>query len=736
MSAHMKQTEIDLLNFENDLLQTRKKLNDLIYQFSHNPQPPENNAIYQEKIFYLETELKYMNEQFQMLKNRQLQAQNAAQPMPAEMRSQPQMNSPQQSFGQYPPISGHYSRKPESPNPAGQYPPPSAIVRPDSPHKDYERLFGKSFMGIFASVLIFISLIIFATLMMPYLTDTMKLLGLYILSFGLLTAGFLLSRKNPTNRFYLAVIGCGIGSLYISLLLSDLYFKVIGDILLYAFILIWAVFVRYLSRLKSLVFHVIGQLGIFISTILGTVLCVHDEDIAKFLVLTVFYFISAVVFSNAVFSVKEKKFLPHKAYEDNFCNHLFKTLNLLVLTIGICLLDITDIRTVTILLVLLFMLSEYCFSYREECRHGIAFQLLTIVNSFLFLCLFQQLELWPEEFSPILAYLLYIALLFYITKKAAGYRIVSEIYCFLILFLNCYNSSVISSHLFAYLTAIPFMLYGGLKQKKPYLYAGIAFLGAFFTLDTDPEHLIMAILSYAVFLYLCPKVDDLYFKLLGYLMLTLVMMPLVHDCTFTFFRQLDFEKQLAIEFIGIKTNLITFFVIAALHFILSKLEYLGAQKPIQIMMYFINGVLMFEGCLFLYDSVWQIPLILVTVLLFTVNSGKLLQKDIRTGYYVAFKYTALMVCILNSYDAANYFISICLLLFSILSIIIGFYKNTITFRLYGLILSMVSVFKLIMIDIKYDSTLENAVSFFVSGILCFIISFLYNKIDHSFKKNK
>ena len=141
------------------------------------------------------------------------------------------------------------------------------------------------------------------------------------------------------------------------------------------------------------------------------------------------------------------------------------------------------------------------------------------------------------------------------------------------------------------------------------------------------------------------------------------------------------------------------------------------------------------GCFYLYDSVWQIPLILITVLIFMVNSKRLLQEDVRAGYYVALKYTVLMVCILTSYSVANYFISICLLLFAILSIIIGFYKNTVTFRLYGLILSMVSVFKLIMIDIKYDSTLENAVSFFVSGILCFIISFLYNKIDHSLKKS-
>ena len=714
----MNQTEIDFLNFENDLLQTRKKLNDLIYQFSHNPQTPENKAIYQDKIFYLEKELKYMNEQFQMLKGRQTAQQNAAQSMTVSMPQQtapqtseqhPQMQMSQQTFRVYP-----------------QTPP---AARPDQPRKDYEKLFGKSFMGIFASVLIFISLIIFATLMMPYLTDTMKLFGLYILSFGLLSAGFLLSRKNPANKFYLAVIGCGVGSLYISLLLSDFYFKVIGDILLYVFILVWAVFVRYLSRLKSLVFHVIGQLGIFIATILGTVLCVNDDDIAKFLVLTVFYFISAVVFSNAVFSIKEKKFMPHRTYEDNLCNHIFKALNLLVLTIGIFSLDTTDLRTITIVLVLLFILSEYYFSYREECRHGIAFQLLTIANFSLFFYLLHQMELWSEDVSVLLTYLLSIALLFYITKKNAGYQIVSELYCFLIIFLSCYNGFFIGRHLYAYFTAIPFMLYGGLKQKKPYLYAGIAFLVAFFRLDADLEHLIMAILVYAVFLYLCPKLDDLYFKMFGYLMLTLITILLVHDCTYTFF------ERLAIEYIGVKTNLITFFVIAALHLILSKLEYFGVQKPIRIMMYLINGVLMIVGCFYLYDSVWQIPLILITVLIFMVNSKRLLQENIQAGYYVALKYTVLMVCILTSYSVANYFISICLLIFAILSIIIGFYKNTVTFRLYGLILSMVSVFKLIMIDIKYDSTLENAVSFFVSGILCFIISFLYNKIDHSLKKS-
>ena len=54
----------------------------------------------------------------------------------------------------------------------------------------------------------------------------------------------------------------------------------------------------------------------------------------------------------------------------------------------------------------------------------------------------------------------------------------------------------------------------------------------------------------------------------------------------------------------------------------------------------------------------------------------------------------------------------------------GYWFSLIAFRMYVLVLSMISIYKLIMFDIKYDSTIENAVSIFVSGALCFVISFL------------
>ena len=277
----MNQKETDLLNFENELLNTRKKLNDLIYKCANEHPDSEIKALYQEKIHHLETELNYLNRQFFLLKQSQY---NNFQPQTAPMQApnMPRPGYPETGVRRQPAEQPVYPKAGNTNSQTYGQPANAPVwnqaIKP-AEQKDYEKLFGKNFMGIFASVLIFISLIIFATLLLPHLTDTMKLIGLYIISFGLIAAGFVLIHKNKNNKFYIALIGCGVGSLYITLLLSDLYFKAIGDILLYTFILIWAVFVRYLTRLKSLIFHIIGQLGIFISSILGVILCFHDADV-------------------------------------------------------------------------------------------------------------------------------------------------------------------------------------------------------------------------------------------------------------------------------------------------------------------------------------------------------------------------------------------------------------------------------------------------------------------------
>ena len=416
--------------------------------------------------------------------------------------------------------------------------------------------------------------------------------------------------------------------------------------------------------------------------------------------------------------------------------------------IGFLFMDPSTLKTVNILIIMVYLLAEFYFSFKEKCTHGLAFQILTVVNSIVLILLFHAMNMIADEHTFAFMYLVAVGILFYVNLKDAEYKIISEICCFILIYLGCYNHSIISKHLFAYLTVIPFMLYGKWKGNKLYQYTGLAYLAGFLIIlgpsssaySQIIEYLIMLIAMYAVFLYVCRTTGLTTFKVTGYLILCLLTMISVEDTATAFlsaslpFCATGFSTE--IDLIPTKTSLITFFTLAVIHLILNQLEYLGKEKPVEIMMYVVNGFLMVAGCIALYETVWQIPVILITILLFMINSKRLLQKNIYAGYYVMFKYTVLMFCILNSYDVINYLISICLLLFSIISIVIGFYKDTKSFRLYGLLLSMVSIFKLIMIDIHYDSTMENAVSFFVSGVLCFIISFIYNRIDHNFQKKE
>ena len=802
----MNQWETDFLNLENELVFTRKKLNDLIYEYQNRNQNIPDDAIYQDKLRYLEVELQYINNQLQLLKNAQRDVTQTSQVrVPAQGMAESFVNNTvgtmenstarnmQTSDGRH--ALHNIKMNKASARKANPYAEttPADMRRRTAPAqaarnpRDYEKLFGKNLMGIFASVLIFISLVIFATLILPHLTDTLKMLAMYIASIAVLTAGLVLCRKNKENLFYIAILGCGAGSLYLSLLLSNLYFKVIGDLTLYGLILLWAVFVRFLTKIKNLVFNIIGQAGIFIASVLGTILCVHDEDVQKFFVLSIFYFISAVVFSNmgktylrALFG--QNKFedngeknstLTDKTifYENNLCSHICKTLNVIVYTIGFTLLNESVFSygnrysasclliAFNVLLFMGYLLFEFFFSYMEKCRHGLAFQILSMINVTLLVCLFEESNLFVDGIGPyinisdwtfVFLYLVSITALIYVEMKNTDYKLFSQIWCFFLIFTACTNNRWMMLHLYPYLTVVPFMLCGKCKKDNVYLGAGIAYLAGFplfvWSYSTNEiEGLIMLVVLYGVFLYISRKTDQTWFKIAGYIIISITAMRLVYDITWDFWKiltesrltgrhSLEPSELRAVLRETSDTNamLTSFYALAVIHLILGKLEYFGKEKAVKGVMYGINALLMIAGCSFMYTTdtlALKLLVILITILLFLVNTRNVMSLHKHAGYYIALKFTVLMLCILGSFDVVDYAISICLLVFAIISIVTGFYKDTIAFRLYGLVLSMISIVKLIMIDIKYDSTIENAVSFFVSGVLCFVISFIYNRID-------
>jgi len=138
------------------------------------------------------------------------------------------------------------------------------------------------------------------------------------------------------------------------------------------------------------------------------------------------------------------------------------------------------------------------------------------------------------------------------------------------------------------------------------------------------------------------------------------------------------------------------------------------------------------------DIFLQFLIIIAAIATFMLNAKRLLDKrnNIFYGIYVGLKFVVLLYSILASFNAVNYLVSISFFIFAIICIMAGFRFDYKSLRIFGLVLSMISTFKLVMVDITYSNTLGHAVSFFVSGILCFVISLIYNYIDKNFAWDK
>jgi len=595
----------------------------------------------------------------------------------------------------------------------------------------WEKTIGKSLMGIFASVLIFISLILFATLLLPYFNDTAKMITTYVVSFAFLGLGLWKMKKDPQNKFYIALTGCGMGALYISLLLSNMYFKVLGDIPLYVLIAIWGIGVMLFSKERSKIFQVIGELGITIAMLFGCALCLDEGDVVKFIVLIVFYIISFGAFY--VIHYQEE-------FADNLMQHIFNVINLSF--IGIACLDfpgeaITRMEVWMLFILVLASLAS-CFWHKTEresfgfcifgmiylimgyvilaclCSHRWVFGILAYLSAILFMVLFHWKKTEEQEGKYAVQWLLYVVA---------------------IIGVCCWENG------FAYgavpLLILPALVAGFWTKNTLFRYAGLL-VGAgylFFVYDMNVYvHYLLCLVVVAAAHALLYRKKDCYqlgYKICVYL---LTMMTLLQSAEVLYE---IFDKD---DYIGI----IIYILVVAYNLFAMKssfnMDFKTCEQKSTVFYNFVNLILMIIGLGAIADgngaSIHHVIWIIVTLVTFLVNSKNYLDKrdNMAAGVYVGVKFVIFLIVVLNSFEAVNYVISISCLLFAIVSIIIGFMGDYKALRMFGLVLSMISIFKLIMVDISYQNTLGNALSFFGSGILCFVISLIYNYIDKKVKE--
>jgi len=174
------------------------------------------------------------------------------------------------------------------------YPAPQPPAYPVQPpvKKSAENIFGRNILGIVASVLVFLGFVFLGFLVVPNLTDTIKIILMFLLSAALTVGGFMLNRRF-SNNFTKALLGTGCGAFFISILLTHLYFHVLGDLAAFGLLLVWIAASLFISRqTQSLLVGIISHVGMIVSVCAGYMAGMSDD---KVLLLLAYQLVSTVL---------------------------------------------------------------------------------------------------------------------------------------------------------------------------------------------------------------------------------------------------------------------------------------------------------------------------------------------------------------------------------------------------------------------------------------------------------
>ncbi|MGN0513144.1 MAG: hypothetical protein ACI4GD_02610 [Lachnospiraceae bacterium] len=593
--------------------------------------------------------------------------------------------------------------------------------------KDYEAVFGKTFMGIFASILILVSMVLFANLVLPIIGDVAKQVLFYVISAILIAVGLMKLKGNQKNFFFQGLLGCGLGGMYLSLFLSNLYFKTFNDIVLFIGIFIWIAFICYLSKMQLEILEVIGWIGIFIAMVTGGIQCDDTSDELKLLILVIYYIITSTVFLSVHYKQRFVKnwfayltmflsicalYLSALMFGENvgyiYAVKICLLLYVLVIHVGTWIMaklsDSRNITFVTVMLCYTFMLSLLVY---DICKNDIWGN---TIGMMIFIATWIMLETKMKNIKEISLYVfqgITLAFVYYLSLNIPFFND----YCHLALFIPAlFGASVL-------LKKLSYKIYG-------LIYMMIYLLD--YSID-DTVHLVVGVLLLAV-LFAIVWLDRKEYKTAVKFTLYIMLQVLLYENLWV-----------------VCTVQTTVIVLSIVNVIAMKTMFRLAwdtkneEKSFNIWLKLSNGINMFS---ILYnitssDGLLKWISIIVAILIFVcnINEKELRDKSVWLGIYTGGKLTVLMYVIMSSFDVPDFLASIVCLLFAIVCIAAGFIRSYRSIRIFGLILTMLNVLKLLLVDIYHDNTVSMALAFFAAGILVFGVNLIYHIVDKKIAQN-
>ena len=623
---------------------------------------------------------------------------------------------------------------------------------------NFEKTVGKSIMGVAASILVFISLIMFATLLIPDLTDMGKVIIMFSVS-SIITAIGLILVICTKSKGFLAILGCGMGAFYISLMASALHFELIDRVPLYILTLIWAVAVAALSRFQSMLFTVLGQIGVLFSIFLGSFMCLTGHDEAGSLMIIVFFIISQTVFIGA--GIK-KSFAWNLA---NYIPYTFSTMWVSFLILNVYQ-EFSSVRVASaivgmfIIISILLMIFAYKSSGAEEAGKGIIG---------LFLSLFAvatassvAVDSWADPIYPLIGMLvsglIFVCAEIGMGKKSQAGKIILQCFNLIYIVMALCEQEILGIKIMNYVTILPivFLLALVADKSKKYHYQIFAFVLFYFNIyliDTAKRmdyswiiyltHLVLAVSIMTFGIVMTAKDTQKYrsgnkvaYYIIGNFNIICAIVCLAKDLlTFT-----QLPNCIIILIISLIVGGET--LLLSLSKSLCTNPVTGKEETGIIITFSVVNLLLALNCLLTSISLslsfrhweeylpYQIALVLVALVLISTNIGRTVRGLGNGGaIYIGVKYTLFMIIAFASFARWGYLMSISCLIVAIVCIGVGFINNSKALRIYGLVVSLISLIKLVLIDIYYSSTALRAFSFLICGLICFAISIIYTLLE-------
>lgn len=590
--------------------------------------------------------------------------------------------------------------------------------KPEKKKENVENRIGKNLMAILASVLIFFSLILFAGIAFEYLTDIAKVVIMFAISIGIAAFGIIkMPKKNSEGdtkykTFYTTLAACGIGAIYITDLVGYFGFECIALVPFIISLVVWIVVTMYLAYKCSIIFVYISNLGLVIATLLTAIQ--FENSLLAFVLYTI-CLVALYVMNRA----------------DSFAGDSFYFIQYpIVFMIVSCAVetDVFSYAIFTVLLMAVFVLAN--FAYNIESKH-MAFNLITaILNIFALVRICVGVDEYAFNYVTVVLLIAIMFMYFFRYHKSIASL-------FHVVYVIAYLVSVIAfldTDMYVTIALVPYILFiaAGFFLKDSWLRMGgyVALAASYFMHMDFYEsgavfvfYLCVLLLAVMAVRFLCYTRTDKY-------VITAVLVSMLIELIHV----LDFDICVSFAMLAVVSVLMN-----------TKLYHIDyntgeTEKGSKNIGYIANAIMIAAGLSYLFDTsmtseVYQVAVIaLISLVLVCMNTTKLFEQELPempVGFYIGLKFSVWIYAILYRLEAASFVVSIVGILFAITCIVLGFVLKQKSFRLYGLIVSMISVVKLILFDISYDSNILRPVGFFIAGILCFAISFIYSKLEKS-----